>query len=51
MIKDSAEEFLMASSGEGRFGLPSPRRRGTGAPPTPIATTPWLKDIFDITIA
>jgi hypothetical protein len=30
MIENYAEEFLMASSGEGRFGLLSPRRRGTG---------------------
>jgi hypothetical protein len=28
MIEDSTEEFLMASSGEGSFGLPSPRRHG-----------------------
>jgi hypothetical protein len=31
MIEDSAEELLMASSGEGSSGLPSPRRRSAGA--------------------
>jgi hypothetical protein len=35
MIEDSAEEFLTASSGEGSFGLPSPKRCGTGASLTP----------------
>jgi hypothetical protein len=30
MIEDSAEEFLMASSGEGSFATPFPRRRSTG---------------------
>jgi hypothetical protein len=30
MIEDSVEEFLMVSSGEGSFYLPSRRRRGTG---------------------
>jgi hypothetical protein len=30
MIEDFAEEFLMASSGEGSSGLPSPRRRSVG---------------------
>jgi hypothetical protein len=49
MIEDSAEEFLMVSSGEGGFRLPSPRRFGTGAPLSPVATTPWLKDILNIT--
>jgi hypothetical protein len=44
MIEDSAEEFLTSSSGEGSFGLPSPRSRGTGAPPAPIATTPWMEN-------
>jgi hypothetical protein len=51
MTGDSTEEFLMASSGEGGLGLPSPRRRGMGAPSIPIATTPWLKDILDIAVA
>jgi hypothetical protein len=31
MIDDSAEEFLMVSSGDGSFGLPSPRRCSMGA--------------------
>jgi hypothetical protein len=30
MIEDSVEEFLMVSSGDVGFGLPSPRRRGRG---------------------
>jgi hypothetical protein len=30
MIEDSTEEFLTASSREGSFGHPSPRRRSTG---------------------
>jgi hypothetical protein len=51
MIEDSAEEFLMASRGEGSFGIPSPKRRGTGASITPVTTTPWLKYILDITTA
>jgi hypothetical protein len=38
------EEFLTASSGEGGSGLPSPRRRGTGAPPAPVTTTPWMEN-------
>jgi hypothetical protein len=40
MIEDSVEEFLTASSGEGSSGLPSPRRRGTGALLTQVTTTP-----------
>jgi hypothetical protein len=51
MIEDSTEEFLMVSSREGTFGLPSPRRRDTGASLSPIVTTSWLKDILDITVA
>jgi hypothetical protein len=38
MIEDSTEEFLTASSGEGSFGLPSPRRRGVGPSLAPITT-------------
>jgi hypothetical protein len=49
MIEESTEEFLTASSGEGSFGLPSPRRRGTGASLAPLAATSWLKGILDIT--
>jgi hypothetical protein len=51
MIEDSTEEFLMTSSVEGSFGLPSPRRCGTGALPAPIVATTWLKDILDISAA
>jgi hypothetical protein len=50
MIEDSAVEFLTVSSSETDFGLPSPRRHGMGAPPAPIATTPWQKDILDISV-
>jgi hypothetical protein len=42
-IEDSTKEFLMASSGEGSFGLPSHRRRGTGALLTPVTSTPRMK--------
>jgi hypothetical protein len=44
MIEDSTEEFLMASSGAGSFGLPSPRMRGTGALLTPVTTTPRMEN-------
>jgi hypothetical protein len=44
MIVDSAKEFLMVSNGEGGSGLPSPRRGSTGAPPTPVTTTPWMEN-------
>jgi hypothetical protein len=44
MIEDSAEEFLTTSSGEGCFGLPSLGRHNTGAPPTPVTTTPWTEN-------
>jgi hypothetical protein len=44
MIEDSAEEFLTASSGEGVFGLPSPRMCDTGAPPAPVTTTTWMEN-------
>jgi hypothetical protein len=50
-IEDSAEEFLMASSGEGSFNPLCPRRCSIGALPAPVATTPWLKDILDIAAA
>jgi hypothetical protein len=39
MIEDSAEEFLMASSGERSFSLPSPRRCDTGSSLAPNTTT------------
>jgi hypothetical protein len=39
MIEDSTEEFLTASSMEGCFDLPSPKRHDTGFPPSPITTT------------
>jgi hypothetical protein len=51
IIEDSTEDILMTSSREGCFGLPSFRRCGMGAPPTPVTTTSWLKDILNITAA
>jgi hypothetical protein len=44
MIEDSAEEFLTASSGEGSFGLPSPRRPDMGALLAPARTTPLMEN-------
>jgi hypothetical protein len=44
MIEDSTEEFLMALSGEGSFGLPSPRGHITVASLAPVATTPWIEN-------
>jgi hypothetical protein len=43
MTEDFTEEFLTASRGERSFGLPSPRRRGTGASLAPITTMPWME--------
>jgi hypothetical protein len=51
MIEDSTEEFLTTSSGEGSFGLPSPKRCDTRASLALITTTPWLKGILNITTA
>jgi hypothetical protein len=31
-------------SGEGIFGLPSPKRRDTGASLAPMTTTPWIEN-------
>jgi hypothetical protein len=44
MIKDSTEEFLTTSSGEGSFSHPSPRQDSTGAPFAPTATTTWKEN-------
>jgi hypothetical protein len=44
MIEDSAKEFLTASSWEGSFGLPSPRRRSMGASFAPVSTMLWMDD-------
>jgi hypothetical protein len=41
MLGDSVEEFHMASDGEGRIDLPSPRRHHTGASTAPATTIPW----------
>jgi hypothetical protein len=48
MIEDLAEEFLTVSSGEGSFGLLSPRRRDTGASLAPTTTTPWMENALAI---
>jgi hypothetical protein len=44
MIRDSAKEFLTSSSGNGGFGLLSPRRHGTGASFAPASTTRWMEN-------
>jgi hypothetical protein len=44
MIEDSIEEFLTMSCMEGGFGLPSPRRRDTGALSAPVKTAPWMEN-------
>jgi hypothetical protein len=44
MRGNSTKEFLKVPSGEGSFGLPSPRRHGTGASLTPITTTPQMEN-------
>jgi hypothetical protein len=44
MIGDFAEEFLTMPSGEGSFGLPSPRRRGTGVLLAPVTITLWKEN-------
>jgi hypothetical protein len=40
MMRDSAEEFPIASNGEGRIGFLSPKRHGMGAPPASAMTIP-----------
>jgi hypothetical protein len=45
MVKDSTKEFLMASGGEGRFDLPSPRRHSAGDLLALTTATPWMEDI------
>jgi hypothetical protein len=45
MIEDSTEEFLMASSREGSFGLPSPRSCSTRPSLAPVTTMPWIEDV------
>jgi hypothetical protein len=49
MIKDSTEEFLTASSGEGRRSHPSPRRRSTGALFAPTTTIAWKENALATT--
>jgi hypothetical protein len=44
MVEDSTEEFLMVPSGEGIFGLPSPKWHDTGASLAPVTTTPWKEN-------
>jgi hypothetical protein len=44
MIEDSAEEFLVPSSGARAFGFPSPRRRGIGASHAAVMTTRWMEN-------
>jgi hypothetical protein len=40
IFEDSADEFYMASSGEGSTSIPISQRCNMGTPPAPIATTP-----------
>jgi hypothetical protein len=47
-VEDSTEEFLTSSSGEGSFGLPSPRRSSAGALLTPVTTTPRKENTLAI---
>jgi hypothetical protein len=51
MMGDPVEEFPTSSERGGRIDLPSPRRHDTGDSLAPVTTTPWLKDILDITTA
>jgi hypothetical protein len=44
MTNNSTEEFLMTSSGEGRFGLPSPKRRNVAAQLALAAATLWMEN-------
>jgi hypothetical protein len=44
MIENSAKKFLTALSGEGSFGLPSPRRRRMGASLAPVITTTRMEN-------
>jgi hypothetical protein len=44
MIKEFTEEILTASSWEGGFSLPSPRRRSTGPLPALVTTAPWMEN-------
>jgi hypothetical protein len=44
MTGDSAKEFITMPSGEGSFGLPSPRRRGMRASLAPITSTPQMEN-------
>jgi hypothetical protein len=44
MIEDSAEEFLMASCGDGGSSLPTPMTRRTGASLSVVATTPRMEN-------
>jgi hypothetical protein len=44
MIEDSSKGFLMESSGEGSFDLPSPKKHSAGASLTRATTTPWMEN-------
>jgi hypothetical protein len=44
MTENSAEEFLTTSSGEGGLQPLLSMRHGTGAPPAPVTTTPWMEN-------
>jgi hypothetical protein len=44
VIEDSTEELHTVSHEEGGSSLPTPRRCGTGAPPTSVTSTPWMEN-------
>jgi hypothetical protein len=47
MIEDSTDKSYTTSSEEESSDLPTSRRHSMGAPPAPIATTPWLEDALN----
>jgi hypothetical protein len=44
MVEDSTEEFLIASSGQGSLGHPSPRRRSMGASFATTTAATWKEN-------
>jgi hypothetical protein len=51
IIEDSTEEFLTVPNREGGLRPPLSQEALHGALPSPVATTPWMKDILNITAA
>jgi hypothetical protein len=48
MTVNFIEKLHMATDGEGRIDLPSPRRRSMGALPDPATTISWLESTLTI---